>query len=790
MVKNEKVELRTPYFGLTLGGGEGLQAESWENRLTGTTILLGNGSEIGLDIGESEQSPITVKLRVTRWPDQVQAPAGQAVFELQAEEASLLARVTYQWDAAQPVLRKFVEIVNTGDQPLDRLLNVRLGEYPTDASQVSVNRGGRGGEGGPGFPVYLNEEFFMGLAHPSGWVKADGKRVLLLHHPYARLAAGQRFACMETVYGVGKPDGAREAFRAHLTSRMRRVLRSHDKPYAMFDVCGGNPGDNILWIKEEVVTNNIRQVAQGQKEYGCHFDHYALEFWHDPQGDGTRYDPERFPHGVEPINAELAKLGTLPGLWFDSSGTGGWSINGGPAAARKAAFTKAVIHHIKENGVRSLKFDTNTGRDWRSENQPGTYSTEANDNAMIEFLSGLDEACPEVFMMLYWGYNSPWWLLHADTLFNYGLPSFPTMEARDPSSQPTPYPRHSVIQLMDQALRHAVTERSIPPLGKDSLGVWLSREWDWNSYIGKEHWQESLVMDMCRGSLLAQIFSWSVADELTPSEWRQMADFIALLKAQPDCFRNSRWIVGDPWKDEPYGYCCTDGKRAFVAINNSCWRDRTVTLKLGSEGGLPDGGAWDIYRWYPDPARLADAKSAFGESASIVMRPFDVVLLEVVPARQAPSLDRAWRSSAIQKDFAEPTTEVSFTDVTDAGLTRRSVTAQPPESVPSEYHGTSAGVGRKITGQIPPAAKGGMLVVVASGGTAGILETRLAGQPVASTVVWKGKFSPAPWQAWRIAVEPSAKPQEIVLAFSGDVQQPAGQTWKGFFIPLETGAKP
>ena len=37
-------------------------------------------------------------------------------------------------------------------------------------------------------------------------------------------------------------------------------------------------------------------------------------------------------------------------------------------------------------------------------------------NALIEFLHALDAECPDVFLMLYWGYRSPWWLLHADTL--------------------------------------------------------------------------------------------------------------------------------------------------------------------------------------------------------------------------------------------------------------------------------------------------------------------------------------------------------------------------------------
>ncbi len=104
-------------------------------------------------------------------------------------------------------------------------------------------------------------------------------------------------------------------------------------------------------------------------------------------------------------------------------------------------------------------------------------------------------------------------------------------------------------------------------------------------------------MDICRGSLLAQV--WTDTDWLTPGERKQLADFVGLLKAQPDCFVNSRFILGSPWNNEPYGYACGNGRRSFLAIHNACLEDKVVTLPLGPACGLADKGPWDIYRWYP-----------------------------------------------------------------------------------------------------------------------------------------------------------------------------------------------
>src|SRR5690606_22303973 len=129
---------------------------------------------------------------------------------------------------------------------------------------------------------------------------------------------------------------------------------------------------------------------------------------------------------------------------------------------------------------------------------PGLYSTQAIHDSVINFLQELDRASPEVFLMLYWGYRSPWWLIHADTLFEPGL----MMEASSPSPQPTLHVRDGVTQGLDQAHWWCCADdqsRSgngdVPMLGKDSLGVWLS-DWGWNSQIGAERWQEGFVMDL------------------------------------------------------------------------------------------------------------------------------------------------------------------------------------------------------------------------------------------------------------------------------------------------------
>jgi len=676
-VAGERVTLESPAFALALDTADGLRAVSWENRLTRRKLLLNNGTEVELDIGLPNKPLKTPRLRVTKASNVAAIGESEAVFELTAEEPRLSVTVIYRWDANQSVLRKFVTIVNRSGQEWNRLLNIRLGTYATDAqaevadpdypamleSRIDDSAGSK-----RGFPAYVEGQFFFGLAHPAGFARRQGRELSLRQMPGARLGPGASFACMEAVYGVSGEGRARQAFRDYLGTRMRRVLRGHDKPLAVFEPFGAKP-DGSFWETEEFILDNIAKVAEGQRDSGLHWDYYSIDFWHDPRGDLKKPDAGRFSSGFTKILPELSKLGTRPGLWVDSGGVANWTIGENPAAERALTpgrgkgralcratepanrfYIDGYAHQVRENGVRLVKFDNVrlTCSNPDHEHLPGEYSVEPIAKALIEFYRSLDRECPEVFIMLYWGYLSPWWLQYADTVFDVGM----HMEGASFSPYPALRARDSTARRLD-AGRWML--KDWPALGWDTLGIWLS-DWPWNSRVGKEAWQGGVIMDISRGHLLAQL--WSDTPYLSPGERQQMADFIALLKARPDCFRNSRFVFGDPWKGEPYGYCCTDGTRAFLAINNGVWQDGTLTLELNSASGLPDGQRWHLYRWWPNPAKLG---GAHGPRATIALRPFDIVLLEAVPAGETPTLNRRFEQQPLAAGFAEPSRELPIT---------------------------------------------------------------------------------------------------------------------------------
>ena len=112
-------------------------------------------------------------------------------------------------------------------------------------------------------------------------------------------------------------------------------------------------------------------------------------------------------------------------------------------------YLEGYTRQIKENGVRLLKFDNLLDRcdEPNHEHLPGEYSTEPICNGIIQLYRDLDRLCPDVMIMLYWRYQSPWWLEHADTLFDSGT----KIEAASFAPWPTFRARDSVTRRLDEA---------------------------------------------------------------------------------------------------------------------------------------------------------------------------------------------------------------------------------------------------------------------------------------------------------------------------------------------------
>lgn len=231
--EGENFIIESPDFAYCLDTSKGLKALWWQNKLSNRKLNMGNGDEIGFTIGLPESKILKPKLSVNKRPKKGNQALNEVVFELSGEEVHAKIRVIYRWSGNEPVLTKEVSIINEGTTPWNRLLDIQLGLYTTDAEifedrelQIIESSGREWKDPAgqiQGYPAYLENQFFTGLAHPAGFSLLNGKELDLHHHPGIVVEPGQEFTSMQAVYGVAKKGEARTALKKFIHSRMRRV---------------------------------------------------------------------------------------------------------------------------------------------------------------------------------------------------------------------------------------------------------------------------------------------------------------------------------------------------------------------------------------------------------------------------------------------------------------------------------------------------------------------------------------------------------------------------------------
>ena len=131
-------------------------------------------------------------------------------------------------------------------------------------------------------------------------------------------------------------------------------------------------------------------------------------------------------------------------------------------------------------------------------------------------------------------------VLYGDTIFESGMP----MEASATSGFPSLYYRDSVTIALDQGTQFAST---LPPLVKDSLGVWLADNRCGN-YMGKQRWREAMVMDLGRGGLFFPNL-WGDLYRFDDADVDFLARISSLSRAGEPMFRHRLNILGDPLRN-------------------------------------------------------------------------------------------------------------------------------------------------------------------------------------------------------------------------------------------------
>jgi hypothetical protein len=540
-------------------------------------------------------------------------------------------------------LSKRVTVRNTGSHPV-RILDVVVEDFGDVDGEL-----GQPTKGGRGLPV-LADDLFFGLEHPAGLSQGEPGRVRVTQLAGAPLAAEAELVCAPAVVGrAAAGDPVEQAFRDYILGlRPRRSERlTAYSPLGWTDFT--NDADPLPHITEALLEENVEAIEELRRS-GIAFDVYMVDDWWDPSDFGV-FDRARFPSGVAAVRDRLKAAGPGVGLWsattravwtaerypgVDAATAGGVDHEVGPAAQAdlepddlflhtmmgekrfcwaaepfRSAFLDGLLNIVRGVDAALLKLDcavlhcTSAGHG----HAPGRYSVHRTMDEAIALAEAARVARPDLFLVWYWGFESPWWLKWGDVMFDKGM----KLEAASPASVPAASWRQGVSLNLDQAVRHA----ALTPLAlQDSLGVWIG-EAAWCNRMGTEGWREALLLDLARGSGLISV--WGDLGLLDGEDRAFLAAVLRWQRSWGDAWRRTREVGGDPWRAEPYGYAQRGERGTVVTLTNPSFAARATEIEL-------DPGV--ISECYPYPG-LVSLHS--GGRLEFDLHPWEVRVLEVLP---------------------------------------------------------------------------------------------------------------------------------------------------------------
>jgi hypothetical protein len=494
----------------------------------------------------------------------------------------------YYIDTGEPYVRKTVTLETESRQPIDRL----------EVERLRTSLPSR--QGGKGEPVFVGDHCFLGLEYPASDTSHKNDIITLAHYPgYSKQFPGDeawQVRSKTAVTGIAPTNIPIRLFFSDYIERVRIPIRNVIHYNSWYDLRG-----------KEITPERLLAIFDGFKTnlldpYGIVMDTFVPDDGY--QERNSLWEPRKsdYPDGFVTLGRELEKRGSRLGLWLPLNGyylNIAWGVSQGFEQAefqgkKKAyydlagsnynvAIRKALKRVITQGNVAYMKHDFNFLQSDTGDAYPHTarHGHEANVDAQLDLLAFQRDVKTDIFLNVtscLW--HSPWWLMHADSIWMCAGDSdfdhsFPQFSAREWA---TTYRDKHLYQV-------CVKQGHLVPISAYMthgivLGRYHSEGFDDETV---REWSDYVMMYYGRGVQLKELYI--SPDIVRPDLWPALGETTRWAVHNTSTLERVVMIGGDPHKAEPYGYMHWKDDRGILVVRNPNLGADTISVPFDQGAG-------------------------------------------------------------------------------------------------------------------------------------------------------------------------------------------------------------
>ncbi len=582
------------------------------------TLVLQDGtflkaSEMKI-VGAPRTEQLTANPRASRYAERLAGK--QIVVELASGDGNLHATWRAILRENSHYLRQQVVFV-AGRRPIP-VREILLIDMPVAAARSSGTVDGS--------PAVTDTAFFA-VEHPMSINRGEVGHVRCFLPHSAAMTAGEPLTVSSVIGFVAKGQLRRdflaylERERAHRYRPFLNYNTWYDIGYfSRFDASAAT--DAITSFGEELVIKRKTPI-----------DSFLLDDgWDDCK---SLWRPHKgFPDGFAPLAMTARHYGAALGFWLSP-----WGGYGDPKEQRlqqgraegfeivDGSFSMAgpkyyqrfrglCVEVVRDYGVNHFKFD-GIG----SGSGEGAGSAMRDFEAMLRLLAELRSIRPDLYINQTTGtWPSPFWLLHADSIWRGG---------DDHSFAGAGTDRQRWITYRDGDVYERVVSRTqLFPLNSLMLhGMIYARHADKLNVDPHGDFTAEVRSFFGCGTQMQEMYI--TPKLLKPADWDTLAASARWARANADTLRDTHWVGGDPAELKVYGWAAWSPRKGILTLRNPAPGSASIAIDAAKVFELPEGAPrhYHLTSPYPDQ-RATIASLTAGEPATFTLRPFEVLVLE------------------------------------------------------------------------------------------------------------------------------------------------------------------